>query len=125
MEVRVGKCLCGEPEQVIEENGKQILVRCPLYILLKGKNPQDGGAIDHWGCAISWLPILMIENTKEAIELTKSNNSLRNENVKGQQAVVSSINRFRDEMVRGQKAVLRMAANGEVKGIADARDDHS
>jgi hypothetical protein len=82
METRTGKCLCGEPEKVIIENGKQILERCPLYIKLQGKNPQDGAPIDHWGCAISWIPILLVENTQQARQGGAAVESMRNEIVK-------------------------------------------
>ena len=86
--------------------------KCMFWTQLRGKHPQTGAPLDEWDCAIRWLPILMIENTKEAI------------------GVSASIDSFRNEMVRGQHAVLRMAANGDVangdmKEIADARNDHS
>ena len=85
--------------------------KCMFWTQLRGKHPQTGAPLDEWDCAIKWLPILMIENTKEAI------------------GVSASIDSFRNEMVRGQHAVLRMAANGDVanremKEIADARNDH-
>jgi len=81
METRIGHCLCGdEPEKVVEEHGKQVLVRCPLYIQIKGANPQ-GGEIDHWGCAISWIPILLIENTKKVLEMGAAIETFRNEMV--------------------------------------------
>ena len=81
--------------------------KCMFWTQLRGKHPQTGAPLDEWDCAIKWLPVLMIENTKEAI------------------GVSASIDNFRNELVRGQQAVLRMVANGEVKEIADARDDRS
>lgn len=36
---------------------------CPWYTELRGTNPNTGEPIDEWGCAISWLPILLIEST--------------------------------------------------------------
>ncbi len=108
MEVRIADCPLGAKcEEVKTVEGRQVLYRCPWYKQLRGKHPQTGEPVDEWDCAIAWLPMLMIENTKEAIETT------------------ASLNSFRNEMVRGQQAVLRMAANGHVKEIADARDDHS
>ena len=82
-------------------------LECNWFVQLRGKHPQTGEPVDEWDCAVKWLPILMIENTKEAI------------------GVSASLDSFRNEMARGQQAVLRMAANGEVKEIADARGDHS
>ncbi len=80
---------------------------CMFWTQLRGKHPQTGEPLDEWDCAIKWMPILTIENTKQAIEVS------------------ASIDSFRNEMVRGQQAVLRMAANGKVKEILDARDDRS
>ena len=84
---------------------------CNWFVQLRGKHPQTGDPVDEWDCAIKWLPILVIENTKEAIGLS------------------ASIDSFRNEMVRGQQAVLGPTGNGsgvvEVKEIIDARDDHS
>ena len=82
--------------------------KCKFWTKLVGKHPQIAGqTIDQYDCSWKWLPILMIENTKEAI------------------GVSASIDSFRNEMVRGQQAVLQMVADGEVKEIANARDDHS
>jgi len=77
MEVVVGPCLCGQPEKVIEENGKQVIQRCPLYIKLRGNNPQ-GGEVDEWACAIAWLPILLVENSKEVRQGAAATESFRN-----------------------------------------------
>ncbi len=109
MEVRDAGCPLGAKceEVKTEADGRQILYRCPWYYHLHGKHPQLGTPVDAWECSIKWLPMLMLENTKEAIE------------------TVASLNSFRNEMVRGQQTVLKMASNGEVKEIADARDDHS
>lgn len=44
---------------------------CRWWIALKGENPQ-GGVIDQWGCAIEFLPILLIENSKQTRGCTQS-----------------------------------------------------
>lgn len=87
METKLGPCLCGEPEKVIKKSGKQVLIRCPLYIQIKGNNPQ-GGEIDHWGCAISWIPILLIENTKKVLEMGAAIESFRNEMVRQNDEII-------------------------------------
>ncbi len=108
MEVRIADCPLGAKcEEVKTVEGRQVLYRCPWYKQLRGKNPQSGEPVDEWDCAIGWLPVLLVENTKEAI------------------GVSASIDSFRNEMVNGQKAVLRMAAQGEVKEIADASGNRS
>jgi hypothetical protein len=41
---------------------------CHWYTHLMGANPQTGAAIDEFGCAVSMLPMLLIENAKHARE---------------------------------------------------------
>jgi len=55
--------------------------QCRWYIQLQGTHPQDGRAISEWGCAVEWLPILMIEQAKEIRQGAAAVESLRNENV--------------------------------------------
>ena len=37
--------------------------KCPWWIRITGKNPQSEEMMDKWSCAISLLPILMVDNT--------------------------------------------------------------
>ena len=30
-----------------------------------GMDPQTGEDIDHWGCAVTWVPMLTIENSQQ------------------------------------------------------------
>lgn len=39
---------------------------CEWYIQMRGKDPQSETMLDHWGCAIRWMPILQIESTQQA-----------------------------------------------------------
>jgi hypothetical protein len=79
---------------------------CTHFIALRGADPQTGQPIDEWGCADVWQVVAQLEGNKEMRQ------------------TAAAIESFRNEMVRGQQAVLHMAANGDVKEIADARDDH-
>ncbi len=81
MEVKIGKCLCGEPERMETIDGKPVLIRCPLYQSLKVQN-EKGEWDDEWKCSIAWTPILLIENKLEARALSKYVESFRNELVK-------------------------------------------
>lgn len=60
------------------------LTRCRWYIKLKGKNPQSNEPIDNWGCAMSFLPILLIENAQTNRGQTRALESFRNEVIKEQ-----------------------------------------
>jgi hypothetical protein len=52
---------------------------CPWWTQLRGAHPQTGADIDEWGCAIAWLPMLMIETAKEARGAAAATESLRNQ----------------------------------------------
>lgn len=39
--------------------------RCAWFITLAGKNPTSGEQINERGCAMSWVPILLIENSAQ------------------------------------------------------------
>lgn len=58
--------------------------RCAWYVQLSGKHPQSDKQIDEWGCAMSWLPILLIENAQTNRAQSTAIESFRNETVKGQ-----------------------------------------
>lgn len=58
--------------------------KCKFYTKLQGKNPQDGSVINHWDCAIVWLPIMLVESTQRTDALGAAMESWRNEAVKGQ-----------------------------------------
>jgi hypothetical protein len=40
--------------------------RCVWFTQLQGTNPQTGDRVDERGCAMVWLPILLIENAQQA-----------------------------------------------------------
>jgi hypothetical protein len=72
--------LGAECEKVVD--GK--IHRCQWYINVKGKDPQSEKIIDQWGCAMGWLPVLILENAQINRGQTQAIESFRNEMVKGQ-----------------------------------------
>ncbi|BFR49436.1 hypothetical protein RVX_R24970 [Nitratidesulfovibrio sp. HK-II] len=64
---------------------------CRWYIQLRGKHPQTEQEIDEWGCAVSWLPILLIENAQEVRQGAAAVESFRNEMVKASGATMAGI----------------------------------
>lgn len=56
---------------------------CHWHIRLRGQNPQTGQEIDDEGCAISWIPILLIENSQQQRSTGAAIESFRNEMVQG------------------------------------------
>lgn len=57
---------------------------CEWYIKLRGKDPQSENEIDEYGCAIAWLPTLLIENAQQSRQTGAAVESFRNE-MAGQQ----------------------------------------
>ena len=60
---------------------------CELYVELIYENAVTNEKKPERKCAISWIPLLMIEGTKVGIQQTRATESLRNEQVKGQKIV--------------------------------------
>jgi len=86
----IGQCPLGSKcEEAGEVNGEQVLIVCPWYIQLRGKNPQSTEEIDEFGCAISWGPVLTIENTQMQRQTGAAVESLRNNIVKESQRLSS------------------------------------
>jgi len=49
---------------------------CPLWVQLRGKNPQSTQEIDKWDCAIAFLPILTIENSQRQMQTAAAVNEM-------------------------------------------------
>lgn len=55
---------------------------CKFFTKLIGIHPQTGNPVDDWDCAISWLPILLTENSQQARSTAAAVESFRNEMMK-------------------------------------------
>ena len=64
---------------------------CPLWIQVRGKNPQTDAEIDAWNCAKAWLPTLLVENSQQTRQGAAATESLRNLLVLAQRERVKSI----------------------------------
>lgn len=60
--------------------------KCAWWIQVRGHNPNTGEAMDHWGCAMSWMPVLLIENSQMQRQTGAAVESFRNEMVRGNEA---------------------------------------
>lgn len=59
-----------------------VMYQCAWFTKLAGKNPNTGEAIDEHGCAMSWVPVLLIENSAQQRSTSAGIESFRNEMVK-------------------------------------------
>ena len=57
-------------------------LKCEWFTQVRGMNPQTGQEVDEWGCAVTWLPLLLIENSQKQIQTGAAVESFRNEIVK-------------------------------------------
>jgi hypothetical protein len=63
----------------------EVCHKCPWWTQLKGKNPNTGQPVDEWACSISFLPVLLCENSQESRQTGAAVESFRNEMVKANQ----------------------------------------
>lgn len=71
--------------------GPCIEARCAWWTQVRGKHPQTGVDIDMHDCAVKWLPVLLIETSKETRQAAAAVESLRNESVSASQQVAGAI----------------------------------
>lgn len=57
-------------------------LKCNWMTQIRGSNPNTGTEIDEWNCAITWLPLLIIENSQQQRQTGAAVESFRNEMVK-------------------------------------------
>ncbi len=55
---------------------------CAWFTKLAGTNPNTGQQVDEWGCAVAWLPVLLIENSQQQRQTGAAVESFRNEMVR-------------------------------------------
>jgi hypothetical protein len=64
---------------------------CKFYIQVMGKNPQTGQDVNEWNCAITWLPMLLIEGSQQTRHTGAAIESFRNEMVKAQNQIDTDV----------------------------------
>lgn len=77
-------------------------IKCSWFTQLRGTNPNTGKEVDEWGCAITWLPMLLVENSQM------------------QRQTGAAVESFRNEMVRANessKQILLATVNPNIKLI--------
>ena len=52
---------------------------CAFWTHILGTHPQSGMPVDQWGCAVTWLPLLLVENARHARGVQAAVESTRNE----------------------------------------------
>jgi hypothetical protein len=55
---------------------------CAWFVKLAGTDPNTGKQLDEFGCAVAWLPLMLIENAQQSRQTGAAVESFRNEMVK-------------------------------------------
>lgn len=61
-------------------------IKCSWFTQVRGTNPNTGQDVDEWGCAVTWLPVLLIENAQQSRQAGAAMESFRNEMVSANQS---------------------------------------
>jgi hypothetical protein len=80
-------------------------LQCAWFTQVRGHNPNTGKEVDEWACAITWLPVLLIENSQQQRSTGAAVESFRNEMVKANE--------------RSQQVLLAMASKPSVLEITE------
>ena len=62
-------------------NGPCKKFECKWWIQVRGIHPQTGQEVDEWDCTISFLPMLLIENSQQQRQTGAAVESFRNETI--------------------------------------------
>lgn len=79
------------------------IMRCAWYTKVMGKDPQSDKDIENWGCAMSWMPILMIEMSQTNRGQTSALESFRNETVEKQGEFNNLVQQRNNQLIRMNK----------------------
>ena len=80
--------------------------RCAWYTKLAGTNPNTGEKMDEEGCAMSFLPILLVENSMQQRSTSAAVESFRNETVQANQTTQQIL------LMQSQPKDMRLIDNG-------------
>lgn len=116
-------------QECIQDGGliDKKLCGCPFWIHVIGKHPQTGQELDQVGCAIAWIPVLLIENSKEQRTTAHEVERLRNETIPKTDATNGLLAHLFDA-VKNPTAIrpvlhdaLSLGANDELQSAPDTR----
>lgn len=83
---------------------------CPLWVQIRGKDPQSMNEIDAWGCSLMFLPKLIIENAQEARQAGASMDKMATE-----------VKDFHTSMVELNALAVRLNTWGNEKALLEKK----
>lgn len=90
--------------------------KCSWCVKVSGTDMNSGQAVDEYGCAMAWLPHLLIENSGQQRQTGAAVESFRNEMVKANETA-QKIALAQLTVERRREATLRLPPDGPVKII--------
>lgn len=80
---------------------------CAWFSQLRGHNPNTGEEVDEYGCAVAWLPMLLIENSQMSRQTGAAVESFRNEmvnaNRSSQNLLLATVGKARSDFIEFQE----------------------
>jgi hypothetical protein len=80
----------------------EVCHKCPLWVQIRGKDPQSLQEIDAWGCSLMWLPKLILEGAQASHQAGASADKVANE-----------VAKFHEKMVHMNILTLQQMGKGE------------
>ena len=100
-----------EPGKFCPLIGKDcIQMECSWFTQVRGTNPQTGEDVDEWGCAVTWLPMLLIENSQQQRQTAAAVESSRNESVRDSEENRELIKKVASVMLQSPIAPIEVKA---------------
>lgn len=80
---------------------------CAWFTQIRGHNPNTGEEVDEYGCAVAWLPMLLIENSQMSRQTGAAVESFRNEmvdaNKASQKLLLATVGSARQDFIKFQE----------------------
>lgn len=90
--------------------------RCAWNVKMRGQDPSTGEDKDESACAMSWMPILLVENSRQQVRTTSAVESFRNETASATEASQRFLMAAAGIVRAAQGAALPAAPAGPVIG---------
>lgn len=88
---------------------------CAFWTHMLGTHPQTSAPVDQWGCAVAWLPVLLVENARHARGVQAAVESTRNE-------IVSRQDTLNNLITQASRRPAQIQDAEPAEQIADARE---
>lgn len=85
---------------------------CRWYIQLLGTHPQTGESLAKFGCAVEFLPVLLIETAKETRQAAAAIESARNAAREDQRAQSAVLLELANAVARGERLLPAIDGDG-------------